>query len=63
MRNMTSYEKSTDALFVADGGLRSAAPTPVDPFQALDDLMVVVEALCPVWPQRATFTHEARNLL
>lgn len=26
-----------------------------DPFEALDDLMAVVEALCPTWPQRATF--------
>lgn len=24
-----------------------------DPYAAFDDLMCVVEALCPVWPQRA----------
>jgi hypothetical protein len=26
-----------------------------DPFEALDDLMVVVEALCPTWPRRESF--------
>jgi len=26
-----------------------------DPFEALDDLMVVVEALCPTWPHRESF--------
>jgi hypothetical protein len=26
-----------------------------DPFAALDDLMCVVEALCPTWPQRPKF--------
>jgi len=26
-----------------------------DPFEALDDLMVVVEALCPTWPLRESF--------
>ena len=28
---------------------------PEDPFAALDDLMCVIEALCPVWPERPTF--------
>lgn len=26
-----------------------------DPYEALDDLMVVVEALCPRWPMRGIF--------
>jgi hypothetical protein len=36
----------------------AAAPThpPEDPFAALDDLMCVIEALCPVWPQRPLST-------
>ncbi|MCC7460981.1 MAG: hypothetical protein IT480_00825 [Gammaproteobacteria bacterium] len=29
---------------------------PADPFQALDDLMVVLEALCPRWPVRPPAT-------
>jgi hypothetical protein len=29
----------------------------------LDDLMAVVEALCPVWPRRDTFVADGRMLL
>jgi hypothetical protein len=29
-----------------------SVPPAVDPYQALDDLMTVVEALCPVWPDK-----------
>ncbi len=28
------------------------AQQPDDPFRALDELMAVVEAFCPVWPER-----------
>ncbi len=31
--------------------------------RALDDLMVVVEALCPVWPERPLFKDTGRMLL
>lgn len=34
-----------------------------DPFRTLDELMVVVEALCPVWPDRPTFEHSTIFLL
>jgi hypothetical protein len=34
-----------------------------DPFEALDDLMVVIEALCPVWPSRAIFSSYDRFLI
>jgi len=33
-------------------GDANAAPAPVDPYEALDDLMVVIEGLCPVWPDK-----------
>jgi len=26
-----------------------------DPFEVLDDLMQVIEALCPMWPERELF--------
>lgn len=26
-----------------------------DPFEVLDEMMVVIEQLCPVWPERETF--------
>jgi hypothetical protein len=32
---------------------------PADPFQALDELMVVLEALCPRWPTRPPTTDTA----
>lgn len=43
----------------ADQPLAAFAGVPVapvdsrNPFAALDDLMTVVEALCPIWPPRA----------
>jgi hypothetical protein len=43
------------------GSRQTATVTPAsspeiqpDPYVALDDLMCVIEALCPVWTQRAT---------
>lgn len=60
---MSSSEKSTDAPIVAEGGVTPSADPPADPFQALDDLMVVVEELCPVWPSRPIFTNESNNRL
>lgn len=56
---MSSSEKSPDAPIAAEGGLTAPAAVPADPFQALDDLMVVIEELCPVWPARPTFTKDA----
>jgi hypothetical protein len=46
----TSLDSETP--IAASGGI--AAPTLVegDPYQRLDELMVVVEALCPTWPER-----------
>ena len=42
-------------LLVAGGGIRVPVQPMRDPFEALDDLMVVVEALCPRWPSRESF--------
>ena len=41
--------------FVADGGIQVATVSCDDPYVILDDLMAVVEILCPVWPMRETF--------
>lgn len=49
---MTSYANSSEHPFIAEGGIAPAGNSPADPFEALDDLMTVIEALCPVWPQR-----------
>ena len=40
----------------ADGGLVIQTETTRDPYEVLDDLMAVIEVLCPVWPARETFT-------
>jgi hypothetical protein len=39
----------------AEGGVTVGVQDPREPFAALDDLMVVVEALCPAWPPRDAF--------
>lgn len=41
------------------GGVESPAADSRDPFEILDDLMQVVEALCPTWPSRETFPDAA----
>ena len=38
-----------------DGGIDTTPGDVADPFERLDDLMQVVEALCPTYPQRGTF--------
>jgi hypothetical protein len=42
-------------LLAGGGGIRVRVQPMRDPFEALDDLMVVVEALCPTWPGRESF--------
>lgn len=55
---MSYSAKPRDPPIAAEGGLAAQpASPPRDPYEALDDLMVVVEALCPAWPARATFRH------
>jgi hypothetical protein len=39
-----------------EGGVTIALPETRDPFEVLDDLMTVVEALCPTWPPRDSIT-------
>jgi hypothetical protein len=52
------------ALKMDEGGIvHVPATTSRDPFEALDDLMTVIEALCPVWPNRAIFSSTDRFLI
>lgn len=51
---MRSNESNPHPL-AAEGGIATPTESARDPFEALDDLMAVVEALCPVWPSRPTF--------
>lgn len=45
-----------EAPFAAGGGIDLPVDTDRDPFEVLDDLMCVVEALCPSWPPRPLFS-------
>jgi hypothetical protein len=47
-------------IIAADGGVVAPVVSDRDPYEVLDDLMCVVEALCPTWPQRAPFTGEEK---
>ena len=49
--------------FAADGGISAPLLSERDPYETLDDLMVVVEALCPRWPPRGTFRADNLWLL
>jgi hypothetical protein len=62
---MSFYGKSADQPIVAEGGLDGAIGTPSDqnPYAALDDLMVVIEALCPRWPERESSLMSGKFLL
>ena len=62
---MSSLVKPTDKLqpFAAEGGIATSPAGSRDPFEMLDDLMAVIEALCPVWPQRETFAGATQFLL
>jgi len=42
----------TDAPLTVVAGWHSVLPVPTHPIEAWIDLMEVVEALCPVWPER-----------
>ena len=45
------------------GGIVVAAQNSREPYEALDDLMSVVEAFSPRWPPRGTFRSTGRFLL
>lgn len=60
---MSSSAKTPDYPLVREGGLPPQPSNAEDPFKSFDDLMAVVEALCPTWPERAIFSDSARFLL
>jgi hypothetical protein len=45
------------------GGVCGATNSEREPYETLDDLMSVVEALCPQWPPRAIFQGSGKFLL
>lgn len=63
LRVVSAEGLAAEAPLCAGGGLRTPAGDLYDPYEALDQLMVVVEALCPQWPERPAFPPHARFLL
>jgi hypothetical protein len=60
---MSSSANSTDQPFANSAGIKVRLVQDEDPYRVLDDLMVVIEALCPVWPERGTFVDAGKMLL
>lgn len=65
---MNSSDKSSenhpaDAPIIAEGGEPYSPAGDRDPFEALDDLMCVVEALTPTWPPRGPMKEAEHWLL
>jgi hypothetical protein len=60
---MISSAKSPEPPIAAEGGLAMPERREGDPYRALDDLMAVVEALCPVWPSRDRIIEGRRILM
>lgn len=48
-------ELPTTQPLASGGGVNIRPVSQRDPYEALDDLMAVVEALCPSWPARELF--------
>jgi hypothetical protein len=45
------------------GGVITTVRSEREPYEALDDLMSVIEALCPTWPPRETTSGIGKFLL
>jgi hypothetical protein len=60
---MTFSSNSTDEPFANDAGITRSVVSDEDPYGLLDDLMVVVEALCAIWPERRAFVESDKMLL
>ncbi|HMN44175.1 MAG TPA: hypothetical protein PKE27_06375 [Povalibacter sp.] len=60
---MKSSPTSPDQPCANGGGIEVVVPPEDDPYRALDELMAVVEALCPEWPERGVFVDGGKMLL
>lgn len=59
------HKSVSDSLapLAGDGGVVILPNTEREPYEALDDLMSVVEAFCPVWPARGISGGAGKFLL
>jgi hypothetical protein len=62
---MKSAEQARESLqpLAVEGGWSVKPASSRDPYEVLDDLMAVVEALCQEWPPRRTFESRGVWLL
>ncbi len=60
---MNSSDKPTDNFFAGSGVIPVPVSSDRDAMEILDDLMVVIEAMCRTWPQREPFTDGKALLL
>lgn len=60
---MTSSSNSPDQPFASDAGIEVPVVPDDDPYRALDELMAVVEELCPEYPERGVFVDGGKMLL
>ncbi|MBM4220137.1 MAG: hypothetical protein FJ171_11045 [Gammaproteobacteria bacterium] len=62
---MKSAEQTREPLqpLAAGGGCTVKPACSRDPYEVLDDLMAVIEALCPEWPPRRVFDPRGSWLL
>ena len=63
---LIGFQKSTsgsEAPLAAAGGVTVPISSEREPYEVLDDLMSVVEALCPRWPPRGIFRGTGKFLL
>ena len=60
---MNSCSKSAEYFFAGSGGITAPVSSDRDPFEVLDDLMVVIEALRPTWPPRESIENTIQSRL
>lgn len=60
---MSSSDKPSGQPFADEAGIAASVQIYDDPYRALDELMAVVEELCPVWPERGIFVDSGKMLL
>jgi hypothetical protein len=51
----TQSENRARDIIAGEGGVTTPIESDRDPYERLDDLMVVMEALCPRYPEREPF--------
>ena len=62
-RNDTRAPGAAPQPIADSGGVVVRVESERDPYEILDDLMTVVESLCPTWPSRPTFKKSSIFLL